>query len=175
MARHLVAYHINIVLQIHLDCFGCECSPRSSKATERTLITKGGEKSAKGQYLVKHGKEPHKALCYAWFHCRMRPLAHIFCSRLGKGGGEGGASLAVSVCQEGKAPRHRLTRERRGETPGLKLKFCPTLVLNFPLFCHEAIKWGLILRNCFSFTPFFFRACICTCHISRGPVNGKFN
>lgn len=82
--------------------------------------------------------------------------------------------LTVLICQEAKSPRDQLMRERR-ETPGLKLKFCPTLVLNFLLFCHEAIKWGLILRNCFPFTPFFFRAYICTHNISRGIVNGKFN
>lgn len=34
--------------------------------TERTLITKGGGKSAKGKCLIKHWREPCYTLCYAW-------------------------------------------------------------------------------------------------------------
>lgn len=69
--------------------------------TERTLITKGGDKSAKGKCLELKGTKLGSRLCMA----PLQDVARVSCSCHGKRGGEGSVSLSVLICQEVKAPR----------------------------------------------------------------------
>lgn len=154
-----MACQINTVLQTRSDWIGCQCFPRTCNAAEGTLIIKGGRGRGGGisvtvRFLLKHQREPYNALCHSQPHSRMQPLACVFSSCLEKAEGARGVSFTALVCWDAEELRQWLMRKGEGET-AFKLKFCLTLVLNFLVFCHEVIKWSMILRYCFLFTLFF--------------------
>lgn len=147
MVRHLMTCQINIVLQIHSDWFGCECSPRTCKTTERTLIINGGEKISQGTVFTKAPEGSR--LCI--MHSPNAGCGHWHLFSVLALGREEVKKVPPLLPLYAKMHRHSGTDswERRKEKLPLSFKFCLTLVSNFLLFCHEVTKCGLISENAF--------------------------
>lgn len=89
VARHFIAHKYCVPNSLWN---GYEHSHRSGKVTERTLITKRRDKSAKGKCWELKGAKLSSRLCMA----PLQDMAHTFYSCRGERGGEG--SLSLSLC-----------------------------------------------------------------------------